>query len=259
MKHKRIASLTALFVAATLVVLSLNYSSPTATRTINSKGLHLLAPSCSTMITLPLVGVSYTKPDSIIFQVSVRAPSPHAAPSCSVFGRGTYGSFITTDWTPWTFMFAVDSGNSWNEVGRPWSSYDFLWLKFKLSGSDTAVVNATLKYLGDLAQSGTVTYAPPFLERTIAVPCTLDNNTDFYLIHSTKPGVCWLPLASKRSRPIFIFCDVLPLTPIALACQSGDSMACGTTSASGAFTHAGDGRIAVSDGTRKWCFTSVNF
>ena len=87
MKHKKEASLAALFVAGCVALLLLNYSSPVATRTLSNIGLRTGNPACSTMVTLPLVGAAYLKPDSIIFQMSVRAPAPHAAPSCSVLTR----------------------------------------------------------------------------------------------------------------------------------------------------------------------------
>jgi hypothetical protein len=178
MKYKTIASLAALFVAGCVALLLLNYSSPTGTRTLSSVGLRTGNPSCSTMVTIPLVGSAYLKPDSIIFQMSVRAPAPHPAPSCSVFARGTYGSYITTDWTPWAFIRKVDSGATWFEIGRPYASFDFLWLKVKLAAGDTAVVNLTCKYLGEIpmpesllasidvktAVHETITVTPPFPE-----------------------------------------------------------------------------------------------
>jgi hypothetical protein len=261
MKHRTRTSLAALFVAVTLVALALNYSSPTATRTISSKGLYTFAPSCSTMITLPLVGTSYTKPDSIIFQISVRAPLLHAAPLCSVFGRGTYGSYITTDWTPWTFMFAVDSGASWREVGRPWAAFDFVWLKFKLSGSDTCVLNATLKYLGELAQATSVTSTPPFNLRYITPPCTLDNANDYFIVNSTNSGRIWLPPAALRTRPITVTTSLLPKHPDSLWCQGLDAfyIAVSPGNPVPALIGFGDQFTLISDGNSRWSFAGRNF
>jgi hypothetical protein len=304
-------SLAALFVAAALVVLALNYTSPVGTRTFSSIGLRTAVPVCSTQITIPQVGVSYEKPDSIVVQLSIRAPSPHAAPACSVFASGCYGSPFSADRSPWAALFRADSGLSYHSIGRPYAAYDYLWLKVRLVSGDTGVLNATCKYLGDLVLSTiafnpttvctvhlaipdtihtapvrpetihtmpvmretivsvpvrpetivishaypetiSVNTTPTFAQRTIGKNCTLDANTDFYLMHSTAPGGVWLPRASVRTRPIYLFTDVAAFTGN-LACQVGDSFANGTTTTA-FFTHPGCGAILFSNGVNKWCF-----
>jgi hypothetical protein len=311
MKHKTRTSLAALFVAAALVVLILNYTSPTGTRTFSNIGLRTAVPVCSTQITIPQVGVSYQKPDSIIIQFSVRAPSPHAAPACSIFASGCYGSMLSADRSPYSCIFRADSGTSYHAVGRPYAAYDFLWLKVKLVAGDTGVVNATCKYLGDLVlstidftaatsctvrltvpdtmhvapvgretivsmpahretlvtmpvrpetvvishaypESIAVNITPVFAQRNIGKNCTLDANTDFYLMNSNSPGNVWLPRATVRQRPIYLISTATAVAGT-LNCQAGDSLANNTTSTN-CFTHAGCGAILFSNGVNKWCF-----
>jgi hypothetical protein len=303
--------LAGLFVALCLVVVSLDYTSPIGTRVFATTGLRTSAPVCSTQVTIPLVGTSYTKPDSIIFQWSIRAPSPHPAPACSVFACGCYGSAISNDRTPWTPVFRADSGTSFHYLGRPYAAFDFLWLKVKLVAGDTGVLEATGKYLGDLVLSTisfspttvctvrlsipdtihtapvkpetihtmpvrpetiinvpvrpetiaishaypetiTVNTVPVFAQRTIGKNCTLDANTDFYLMNSNAPGNVWLPRATVRSRPIYLISTSSAVTG-SLNCQAGDSLANNTTSTN-CFTRPGCGAILFSNGVNKWCF-----
>ena len=311
MRNKTIASLAALFATITLVVLALNYTSPVGTRTFSNIGLRTAVPVCSTQITIPQVGVSYEKPDSIVFQFSIRAPSPHAAPACSIYASGCYGSPLSADRSPWMPLFRADSGTSYHAVGRPFAAYDFLWVKVKLVQGDTEVLNATCKYLGDLVLSTiafnpttvctvrlsipdtihtapvkpetihtmpvypetiinvpvrretiaishaypetiTVNTVPVFAQRTIGKNCTLDANTDFYLMNSSGPGNVWLPRATIRSRPIYLISTTSAVTGT-LNCQAGDSLANNATSMN-CFTHPGCGAILFSNGVNKWCF-----
>lgn len=273
MKRKTITSLAALFVAATLVVVALNYTSPVASRIVSGKALRTAAPSCSTITTLPYVGASYARPDSFIIQLSLRAPSPHAAPSCSVFGRGTYGSYLTTDWTPWAFIFKADSGSSWHEVGRPWSGFDFVWLKFKLFGSDTCVVNATCKYLGEVNTAhtevlesvyttvhyDTTVVRMPWHERTIDHTSILDDTTDLYIYDDAQGATITLLPASSFTKPFYFTAAQAPMTPVSFTCDGADQFYQAGPMTAPQLVKAGDVLGFLSNQVDRWTYWDKQF
>lgn len=207
MRHNTLRSTMAgLFVAITLVLLSLNYTSPTAQRTFSPRALGLVGfTACSTQVTMPLVGPSYSKPDSMILSTFLWSTGTHSAPKCSIFFRGAYGSVWNTgEWGPWTFQFVADSGVEFNEIGRPWASYDFLWVKVKSFGPDSMVFSMTSKFIGNITTNLLVP-APELLRLPLVNHETMDANVDIFdIVTASTADTVWLPLAWQRTKPLYL-------------------------------------------------------
>ena len=218
--------LAGLFVASCLAVLVLAYTSPVAQRTFTPRalgdGLHL---ACSTTVTMPLVGPSYSKPDSWIFQTFVWSSGAHANPACSIFTKGSYGSpWNVGEWGAWTFQFIADSGVEFNEIGRPAASFDYVQVKAKPFGPDSLVFSMTSKFIGNITTNLLVP-APELARLPVVNHETLSVAGDiFEFLAAGATDTLWLPLAWRRLKPIYILSSNNACVQTTIVCQATDSL-----------------------------------
>ncbi len=244
--------------AACLVLISLNYTSPLSVKTFTAKALKTGTASCSTVVTMPTVGASLAKPDSIMFENILHAKTGSAAPSCSVFIRGTFGTTYGVEWPAWQWAFNVDSGISFTEIGRPWGAYDYLYLKVKMYAGDSCTITQMPKYLGGITLS-VISNTPAWTSRNVnpTTPCTLNVSTDCFIINNTTHGRLVLPLASSCTRILRVVAGVAPaISPDSIFAQGTDAFLAFPVSSPTCpiLTKAGDNFTLISDGVSRWSF-----
>jgi len=254
----------AFLAVALVVVLILGYSSPVAVRSISTRWLYTAKSSCSTLVTIPTSGSGYMKPDTVIFQTCVHGVDGHEAPSCSLLIKGTYGSGYYGEWTHWTLLAIVDTGTQATAIGPPWSRYDYLYLRLRLSTGDTAQISATSKFLADVTPTTLVPYVPPSLPIMITGTCTLDVAHDFFVVHAMNDSYSvWLPRASETDRTVYVFHDVA-YVPNFSSMQTGHYVARVRPLPGDALVGAGDidavgGWVSVTPyGARCWYATTLS-